>query len=58
VEAILDGHQPKGLRLAEILGNALLKWEEQRATWGFDSLVTTQGVIVDAQDFGQAGDQP
>jgi hypothetical protein len=35
VEAILDGRQPKGLRLAEILGNALLKWEEQWATWGF-----------------------
>jgi hypothetical protein len=31
VEAILDGRQPKGLRLAEILGNGPLAWEEQRA---------------------------
>src|SRR5919106_1133879 len=35
VEAILDGRQPKGLRLAEMLGNGPLAWEEQRATWGF-----------------------
>jgi hypothetical protein len=34
VEAILDGPQPKGLRLAEMLGNGPLAWEEQRATWG------------------------
>jgi hypothetical protein len=31
VEAILDGKQPKGLRLAELLGNGPLGWEEQRA---------------------------
>jgi hypothetical protein len=30
VEAILDGRQPKGLRLAEMLGNGPLSWEEQR----------------------------
>jgi hypothetical protein len=30
VEAILDGRQPKGLRLAEMLGNGPLLWEEQR----------------------------
>lgn len=30
VEAILDGRQPKGLRLAELLGNGPLVWEEQR----------------------------
>ena len=30
VEAILDGRQPKGLRLAEMLGNGPLGWEEQR----------------------------
>src|SRR5918994_1724114 len=30
VEAILDGRQPKGLRLAEVLGNGPLVWEEQR----------------------------
>src|ERR671918_189261 len=29
VEAILDGRQPKGLRLAEMLGNGPLAWEEQ-----------------------------
>jgi hypothetical protein len=34
VEAILDGRQPKGLRLAEMLGNGPLGWEEQRAGWG------------------------
>jgi hypothetical protein len=33
VEAILDGLQPKGLRLAEMLGNGPLSWEEQRASW-------------------------
>jgi hypothetical protein len=35
VEAILDGRQPKGLRLAEMLGNGPLLWEEQGANWGF-----------------------
>jgi hypothetical protein len=34
VEAILDGQQPKGLRLAEMLGNGSLGWEEQRSIWG------------------------
>ena len=34
VEAILDGRQPKGLRLAEILGNVPLAWDGQRATLG------------------------
>jgi hypothetical protein len=33
-EAILDGRQPKGLRLAEILGNGPLAWEEQRRAFG------------------------
>jgi hypothetical protein len=33
VEAILEGRQPKGLRLAEILGNGPLGWEEQRVSW-------------------------
>jgi hypothetical protein len=37
VEAILDGRQPKGLRLAEVLGNGPLAWEEQRAIWGFSN---------------------
>jgi hypothetical protein len=30
VEAILDGRQPKGLRLAEMLGNGPLAWEGHR----------------------------
>jgi hypothetical protein len=34
VEAILDGRQPKGLRLAEMLGNGPPGWEEQRGAWG------------------------
>jgi hypothetical protein len=29
VEAILDGRQPKGLRLTEMLGNGPLVWKEQ-----------------------------
>jgi hypothetical protein len=33
VEAIVDGRQPKGLRLAEMLGNGPLGWEEQRRHW-------------------------
>ena len=33
VEAILDGWQPKGLRLAEMLGNGPLDWNEQRTNW-------------------------
>jgi hypothetical protein len=34
VEAVLDGRQPKGLRLAEMLGDGPLPWEEQRVNWG------------------------
>ena len=37
VEAILDGRQPKGLRLAEVLGNGPLAWNAQRETWGFSN---------------------
>jgi hypothetical protein len=37
VEAILDGRQPKGLRLAEMLGNGPLTWNAQRETWGFSN---------------------
>jgi hypothetical protein len=33
MEAILDGRQPKGLRLAEMLGNGPTGWEEQRRHW-------------------------
>jgi hypothetical protein len=39
VEAILDGRQPKGLRLAEMLGNGPLAWEEQRTAWAVRSRV-------------------
>jgi hypothetical protein len=37
VEAILDGRQPKGLRLAEMLGNGPPVWAEQRVNWCFGS---------------------
>ena len=37
VEAILDGRQPKGLRLAEILGNGPLLWNAQRARFGLSN---------------------
>jgi hypothetical protein len=33
VEAILNGRQPKWLRLSELLGNGPLAWEGQRAEW-------------------------
>jgi hypothetical protein len=33
VEAILEGRQPKGLRLDDVLGNGPLVWEEQRCNW-------------------------
>jgi hypothetical protein len=33
VEAILDGRQSKGLRLAEMLGNGPLVWGQQRSIW-------------------------
>jgi hypothetical protein len=36
VEAILDGRQPKGLKLAEMLGNVAVGWEEQRVRSGFE----------------------
>ena len=35
VEAILGGQQPKGLRLAEVLGNGPMGWEQQRTVSGF-----------------------
>jgi hypothetical protein len=34
VESILDGRQPRGLRLPEMLGNGPVDWEEQRSVWG------------------------
>jgi hypothetical protein len=38
VQAILDGRQPKGLRLGEMLGNGPLAWEEQRGAWSFATI--------------------
>jgi hypothetical protein len=35
IEAILDGRQPKGLRLVEMLRNGPLDWNEQRKRMGF-----------------------
>jgi hypothetical protein len=35
VEAILDGRQPKGLRVAEMLRSVALRWEKQRVNWAF-----------------------
>jgi hypothetical protein len=35
VEAILDGRQPKGLRLAQTLGNGPFAWNTQRERLGF-----------------------
>jgi hypothetical protein len=35
VEAILDGRQPRELKLAAILGNGPMVWEEQRRAFGF-----------------------
>jgi hypothetical protein len=40
VEAVLDGRQPEGLRLAEMLGNGPRGWNEQRVNYGFGSLAT------------------
>jgi hypothetical protein len=43
VEAILDGRQPKGLRLAEMLGNGPVRWVEQRGAWGFSGSAARRG---------------
>ena len=37
LEAILDGRQPKGLRLAEMLGNGPMAWNAQRKRLGFSN---------------------
>jgi hypothetical protein len=49
VEAILDGRQPRGLRLAEALGNGPLAWEERRVNWGFGGCTARIGSFS-AQD--------
>ena len=46
VEAILDGRQPKGLRLTEMLGNGPLGWDEQRTSWGFSHSNAGERVIT------------
>jgi hypothetical protein len=38
VEVILDGRQPKGLKLAEMLGSVATAWDEQRVNWSSSSL--------------------
>jgi hypothetical protein len=43
VEAILDGRQPKGLRLAELLGNGPMAWQEQRSVCSFPRIATRGG---------------
>ena len=43
VEAILDGRQPRGLRLSEMLGNGPLVWEEARRVWRFPRSTTRLG---------------
>ena len=47
VEAILDGRQPRWLKLAEILGNGPQVWEEQRSSW-FSNLTITVDEVLDA----------
>ena len=37
VEAMLDGRQPKRLRLADVLGNGPLAWNAQKEAWGFSN---------------------
>jgi hypothetical protein len=49
VDAILDGRQPRGLRLAEALGNGPLAWEERRVNWGFGGCIARGGPFS-AQD--------
>jgi hypothetical protein len=46
VEAILHGSQPKGLRVAEMLGPAVLTWNEQRVNSGFGSLPTECALVM------------
>jgi hypothetical protein len=43
---MLDRRQPKGLRLAEMLGNGPLAWEEQRVSWRFGDSRAAGRVII------------
>ncbi len=58
VEAILDGRQPKGLRLAEMLGNGPPAWEEQRASWGFGASETASAAPRMTRGTAGAGRAP
>ena len=42
IAAILDGRQSKGLRLAEMLGNGPLAWDEQRGAWSKSEATSRQ----------------
>jgi hypothetical protein len=44
VEAILNGRQPKGLRLSEVLGKGPLDWNEQRRASGSSRSMVAAGV--------------
>jgi hypothetical protein len=43
VEAVLDGRQPKGLRLAEMLGNGPVARDEQEAFFGVLTSLAADG---------------
>jgi hypothetical protein len=43
VAAILDGRQPNGLRLAEMVGNGPMCWQDQRSAWGLSRAATNCG---------------
>jgi hypothetical protein len=47
VGAILDGRQPKGLRLTEMLGNGPMGWAEQRVNWGLSRHSCAQSLASD-----------
>jgi hypothetical protein len=54
VEAILDGRQPKGLRLAGMLGNGPLGWNE-RMNSAAPQISSTNGMLRDEADLGSIG---
>ena len=68
VEAILDGRQPKELRLADVLGNGPLAWNAHVETWGLQQLTrrcserfglgAAQFVLKLKQTAGQRESQP
>ena len=44
-EAVLDGRRQKGLRLAEMLKDGPLTWEEQRSSWFSNPTITVDEVL-------------